>query len=151
MASYWTTVNALRAELGLALSQISPNAFKDVDQKFSFLGYEETDQSVDLLARPRAIRIALPEWIKYEWISHTYRAHRIKIPIEIAYPTTGTWPIAMIDDFDLITEYLRDNERTTSGVEICVHDTDAPTVTRTEKDDWVIFRFALLAIIEVSA
>ena len=155
MASLWTTYAALRSEIGNTIAEnvnTLRNAYKDKDSAFSFAGYEETDVSKRFTGRPRQVRIGTNvEHLKYEYIASTFRGHRLRIPIEISYPSTGTWPIAALDDYDLIAEYFRDNTRSTSGVQLCVCDLDVPPrLEPHEKDPWVFLRFAMLAIVEVS-
>lgn len=155
MASLWTTYAALRSEIGNAIAEnVSAlrNAYKDKDLAFSFSALEETDLTEQFVGRPRQVRISTSaEHVKHEWISSSWRAHRIKIPVEITYPSTGTWPVAALDDYDLIAEYFRDNIRSTTGVQLCVVDVDtAPKLEPHQKDPWVFLRFSFLAVIEVS-
>jgi len=79
------------------------------------------------------------------------RATEVSIPLTINYPDTEEWRDAAMDDFEKLSESLRDTSLGVTGLQLCVVDMDAgPEFVDAENDDWFSMVINLNAICEAT-
>jgi hypothetical protein len=149
MATVWTILTTLRAELEDRISNLTPHGY--ASYRFAVRDRHEQDASKvdDAWGRERLVEIGDAVNKGISFIASSTIGFEMILPIRIAYPTTGSWPIACVDDFEMIAENMRDTASTTSGVALCVVDGE-PTVAAAPKDNWQILTINLLVVLDAT-
>lgn len=150
MATAWTILANLRAEIGQRIGALVPNGYSDY--RFAIREYEEqnTSKFEELFARERLVDIGQPIFKGNPWISSTTIGLHCAIPVRIAYPSENTWPIAAIDDCQKIAEYFRDHGTTVTGAELCVVAKDQIDLKPSPADGWNVLTLNFDCFLDVT-
>jgi len=151
MATAWLALVNLRAELETRIAARTPNGYSTF--KFYVRDRMEQDSSTidDAFGRERLVEIGDPVYLGWYFIGSDTQGIHVHVPIRIAYPTTGSWPIACIDDSQMLAEYFRDHGSAVTGVGLCVVDPEnGITVQPASKDNWQILTIKLLVVLDVA-
>ena len=151
MATLYTVLQATKAALRARLRTMQPN--RDTTTGFhcresAAVGSREIE---DAIGRPRLFELGRSSYNRVTWISSSVRATEVSIPLTINYPDTEEWRDAAMDDFEKLSESLRDTSLGVTGLQLCVVDMDAgPEFVDAENDDWFSMVINLHAICEAT-
>ncbi|MCP4540157.1 MAG: hypothetical protein GY832_23715 [Chloroflexi bacterium] len=151
MAALYSIVGLLREEVEGRIRDLTPTAFTE----HPFKARPQTDR------KEREVRACTGEDRLFEMGSatdytnitcgHSTRLIQALYPITIVYRRTEDWERAALDDLEAISQDLRRNQSSVSGVEIReINWSDGPMLEPHEEDPWMYGLINLYAILRVS-
>jgi len=155
MASIYSIVGLLREEVEGRIRDLTPTARTDRPFKPRPSRDRKERGIMDCTGQDRLFEMSNPEGTpayRNVWVGHNTRGIETHFPIIIVYKATEDWERAAMDDLEAISQDLRRNQSSVSGVEIreITFEDAQPQLIAHEEDPWMYGVLSLYALLRVS-
>jgi hypothetical protein len=136
----------LKQELKDTLETLVLSGRKDI--KFKYRTTKESNNATirESTGRPRLFQFGDTIINSYQYIGGGSVGIERLIPIEIIYPTTGSWPDVIESDYSLLRKYLITNTTSVSGVQGRWMKLDVPPLREDLESGWQLITFMVYCI-----
>ena len=146
MVEIWSSLPLLKQELKDVLETLVISGRKD--KKFKYRTTKESNSATirESTGRPRLFQFGDTVINSYPYVGGgTVGVERL-IPIEIVYPTTGSWPDVVESDYSIFRKYLITNTTSVSGVQGRWIKLDVPPLREDLESGWQLITFMVYCI-----
>jgi hypothetical protein len=148
MVEIWSSLPLLKQEIKDILESLTLSGRKDV--KFRYRTTDESNAANIRESTGRARLFQFGDLIinSYPYVGGGVVGVERLLPIEIIYPTTGSWPDVVESDYSLLRKYLITNTTSVSGVQGRWMKLDVPPLREDLESGWQLVTFMIYTIID---
>lgn len=152
MATLSAILGNLATEIEGRIVGLTPTNFATHTFRVRSAAEQYASELASVSAAPRAVDVGGGggvRWVRNLTCGSANRAQEIFIPVSIRYPARRDWQFAAFDDFDRISEDMRDNATSVTGCSL--REVDAFTqpvwAVDTEDPQFAVMEFEVYAIV----
>ncbi len=146
MVEVWTSLPLLQNEIRDRMVSLTLSGRKD--KPFRYRTQKDGSTIRESTGRARLFQFGDAAIQGYEYVGGGSVGTNRLIPIEIVYPSTGSWPEVADSDYSLLRKDLITNATSVSGVQGRWMKLDVPPLKEDLEDGWQLRTFMVYAVFD---
>ena len=150
MTEIWSSLPALKQELRDILEALTLSGRKDIPFRYRTGDDSNTADIREETGRARLFQFGDTVVNSYIYVGCGTLGVERYLPIQIIYPTTGSWPDVVESDYALLRRHLITNTTSVTGVQGRWMKLEVAPIREDIEDGWQLVTFTVFCILDES-